>query len=112
MIPNGGVVLTRRILPLQAVVDLLASWLRSPAGSGGGWLRTVPAPASTGVVLAGAEGFAEGTDRAGQGNGGPAGDLPLGLVLAVGLGELRELLLDLLGVLAGRAEQQLLTRRA
>ena len=43
-----------------------------------------------------------------QGDGCVAGDLPLGLVLVVGLQELRVLPLDLLGVSARRAEQQLL----
>ena len=43
-----------------------------------------------------------------QGGGGRAGDLPLGLVLVVGLDELRILLVDLLRILARRAEQELL----
>ena len=53
-----------------------------------------------------AEGGAEGVQRLAQGGGDAAGDLSLRLVLVVGLDQLGVLLLDLLGVLARRAEQQ------
>jgi hypothetical protein len=56
--------------------------------------------------LSGTDSGAEGMQGVAHGDGGVAGDLPLRLVLVVGLQELRVLLLDLLGVLARRAEQQ------
>ena len=58
--------------------------------------------------LEGAESGAEGLQRVPQPGGCRPGDLSLRLVLVVGLDELLVLLLELLGVLARRAEQQLL----
>src|SRR6185437_3873878 len=57
-------------------------------------------------LLVDAEGGAKGGDRLRHGGGCLAGDLALGMVLVVGLDELGELVLGLLGVRAGRAEQQ------
>ena len=50
----------------------------------------------------------EGVQGVAQGDGCVASDLSLRLVLVIGLQELGVLLLDLLGILAGRAEHQLL----
>src|SRR5690348_5274659 len=56
--------------------------------------------------LTGAKGAAEGGDRLRQGDCCLAGDVSFGLVLGVGVDELGVLVLDVLGVLAERAEQQ------
>lgn len=58
--------------------------------------------------LCGAESCADSAEVAAKDRRGRSGDLALRLVLIVGLEELLVLLLDLPGVLAGRAEQQLL----
>src|ERR1700761_2213989 len=50
-------------------------------------------------------------DRLGHCDRCLAGDVPLGLVLGVSLDELVVLVLDLLGVLAGRGEQELPDRK-
>ena len=69
--------------------------------------RAPPAcPDSSG--LEGAESGTEGLYRLAQPGGCRPGDLSLRLMLVVGLDKLLILLLDLLGVLARRAEQQLL----